>query len=231
MDNRLDALDKQALTGRQDLKEAIYDMLKEMIMRRDFTPNERIDAVAIAEKLGVSRTPVRDALNMLDAEGFIKTVPRQGIYVKGIYRQDLIELFQFREMVELYALESGFQTLREQKEEIVTFIQQFETAITSTSYDGVRAMDADIELHKKIVASTGNTIVIDSYDKVNGHVQMVRAYYLQDMQRIKQAHQEHLSFQQALDEGDKEGAKRELKRHLEETLANLLSIIDIYKVF
>lgn len=231
MDKKLDALDKQALTGRQDLKEAIYDRLKEMFMRRDFTPNERIDAVAIAEKLGVSRTPVRDALNMLDAEGFIKTVPRQGIYVKGIYRQDLIELFQFREMVELYALESGFQTLREQREEIVTIIQQFETAITSTSYDGVRAMDADIELHKKIVASTGNTIVIDSYDKVNGHVQMVRAYYLQDMQRIKQAHQEHQSFLQALQGGDKEGAKLELKRHLEQTLANLLSIIDIYKVF
>lgn len=231
MDNNLEALDKQELAGRQDLKEAIYERLKQMIMRRDFTPNERIDAVAIAEKLGVSRTPVRDALNMLDAEGFIKTVPRQGIYVKGIYRQDLIELFQFREMVELYALESGFQTLLEQREDLIAISHQFEAAIDSTSYDGVRAMEADIELHKRIVASTGNRIVMDSYDKVNGHVQMVRAYYLQDMQRIKQAHQEHQDFLSALEEGDQEGAKLQLKKHLEETLANLLSIIDIYKVF
>jgi len=231
MNNNLDSLDKQWVAGRLDMKEAIYEKLKEMIMRRDFTPNERIDAVAIAEKLGVSRTPVRDALNMLDAEGFIKTVPRQGIYVKGIYRQDLIELFQFREMVELYALDTGFQTLHSQKNDIVAIIQRFESAIESASYDGVQAMEADIQLHKRIVASTGNTMVIDSYDKVNGHVQMVRAYYLQDLQRIKKAHQEHQTFFQALEEGDKEGAKVQLKRHLEETLGNLLSIIDIYKVF
>lgn len=231
MRNSQEMPDKQWLAGRQDMKEAVYEKLKEMIMKRDFTPNERIDAAEIAEKFGISRTPVRDALNMLDAEGFIKTVPRQGIYVKGIYRQDLIELFQYREMVELFALDTGFESLRGGAKDLSAVVHRFETFLETASYDGSQVMDADIQLHKAIVASTRNKVIIDSYDKANGHVQMARAYYLQDLQRIKQAHLEHQSVLHALEEGDKEGAKLQLKRHLEQTLANLLAIIDIYKVF
>ncbi len=231
MRNSLESTVHERLTGRQDMKEAIYEKLKEMIMKRDFTPNERIDAAEIAERFGISRTPVRDALNMLDAEGFIKTVPRQGIYVKGIYRQDLIELFQYREMVELFALEAGFELLRADAKEIASAVDRFETFLESDTYDGSQVMDADIQLHRAIVASTRNRVIIDYYDKVNGHVQMARAYYLQDLLRIKQAHLEHRSLLQALEEGDKEEAKLQLKRHLEQTLANLLAIIDIYKVF
>ncbi|MCD9023778.1 GntR family transcriptional regulator [Cohnella silvisoli] len=230
-DKNHDTMDKNWLAGRLDMKEAIYEKLKDMIMRRDFTPNERIDAAEIAEKFGISRTPVRDALNMLDAEGFIKTVPRQGIYVKGIYRQDLIELFQYREMVELFALDTGFDALIKDLKDISADIHRFETFLISENYDGYQVMDSDIKLHKTIVASTRNKVIMDYYDKVNGHVQMARAYYLQDLQRIKQAHLEHKSFLQALEEGDKEGAKLHLKQHLEQTLANLLTIIDIYKVF
>ncbi|MBP1993704.1 GntR family transcriptional regulator [Paenibacillus eucommiae] len=231
MKNNLESLDKEQFMGSTDIKERVYLQLKQMIMRREFTPNERIDAVEIAEKLGISRTPVRDALNMLDGEGFITTVPRQGIYVKGVYKQDLIELFQYREMVELFALEAGFDHLRERVEEAAGIVDDFEKLITSEQYEGTQVMESDIQLHKLIVESTQNRRIIESYEKVNGHVQMARAYYLQDLQRIHNAHMEHKELLQALKEGDKEKAKRRLKEHLDQTLSNLLAIIDIYKVF
>src|SRR5687768_8992609 len=98
MSNLKDSPDQVPKEGPSDIKEMVYLKLKQMIMKREFTPNERIDPIEISRNLGISRTPVRDALNMLDAEGFITTVPRQGIYVKGIYRKDLIELFEFRKM-------------------------------------------------------------------------------------------------------------------------------------
>ncbi|GGD60072.1 GntR family transcriptional regulator [Paenibacillus nasutitermitis] len=231
MQQNLNALDKNHLSAHQDIKEAVYILLKNMIMKREFTPNERIDSAEIAGRLGISRTPVRDALNMLDAEGFIRTVPRQGIYVKGIYRKDLIELFQYREMVELFAIDAGFDHLQSQSDQILSINRQFEIQLDPHHYDGNQVMECDIELHRMIVASARNETIEEAYDKLNGHVQMARAYYLQDMLRIQQAHQEHQAFILALKAGDKDAAKAAMKYHLDQTLASLLGIIDIYKVF
>lgn len=231
MRNNLESLQKEHFVERSDLKEAVYLKLKQMIMKRDFTPNERIDPVEIAERLGISRTPVRDALNMLDAEGFIITVPRQGIYVKGIYRIDLIELFQYREMVELYALEMGFANLQLQVDEIMQVHDQFEKLLSADHYEGNQIMEKDIKLHKLIVQSTKNKKIIDSYEHLNAHVQMARAYYLQDLQRMNNAHMEHKKFLDALQAGNKEQTKNQLKAHLDHTLENLLRMIEIYKVF
>lgn len=214
-----------------DIKEMVYHKLKQMIMKREFTPNERIDAVEISQTLGVSRTPVRDALNMLDSEGFIKTVPRQGIYVRGIYRKDLIELFEYRKMVELFALEKGFETLHKNAHELTNIMNSVETLLNSENYDGSKVMSADISLHKFIVDSVENSRITDSYAKLNGHVQMARAYYLQDLQRIQLAHSEHKQFIDELVAGNKAGSKHYLEEHLNQTLNNLLKIIDVYKVF
>lgn len=231
-DNHLDQLNKPFVAGGSpDLKDGVYRKLKEMIMRRQFTPNERIDAAEIAEQLGVSRTPVRDALNMLDAEGFIKTVPRQGVYVKGVYKEDLVQLFGYREMVELYALEVGFEEMSRDWEKLSAIIGTFDKLIAQEDWDGFQLMEADIKLHKAIVSYAGNKLISDSYDKLNGHVQIARAYYLQDIHRMKDAHDEHQAFLQTLKAGDKEGAKRLLKEHLALTMRNILKLIDIYKVF
>lgn len=219
------------LKDRSDIKEAVYLHLKRMIMKREFTPNERIDAVELAQKFGISRTPVRDALNMLDAEGFVNTVPRQGIYIKGIYRKDLIELFQFRKMVELFALEQGFDRLRENVDTLWNIINPINTLLNTEEYDGSKVMDSDIALHKAIVDSTQNDRIIEAYTKSNGHVQMARAYYLQDLQRIQLAHEEHSKLLGEVEKGDKEASKLVLQEHLDQTLNNLLKMIDIYKVF
>ena len=231
MKDKLELLASDHIFDRSDMKEAVYLKLKQMIMKRDFTPNERIDPVEIAEKLGTSRTPVRDALNMLDAEGFVTTMPRQGIYVKGIYKNDLIELFHYREMIELFAVEVGFNNLQLVVNEVVQVVNNFEKLLSSTNYDGNRVMEEDIKLHKLIVQSTINQKIITSYDKLNCHVQMARAYYIQDLHRMNNTHPEHKNFLEALLEGDKEKTKLRLKQHLDHTLENLLKMIDIYKVF
>jgi DNA-binding GntR family transcriptional regulator len=230
--DNLEALDSFQIEDRSDIKESVYLKLKQMIMKREFTPNARIDALEIAQKLGISRTPVRDVLNMLHAEGFINIVPRQGVYVKGIYKKDLIELFQFRQMVELYSLEVGFDNLRKEANRLNEIINSVESLLKNPeNYDGNKVMNADISLHKIIVDSTENSRIIDSYVKLNAHVQMARAYYLQDLTRIQLSHKEHLLFIHELISGNKEKSLKYLKEHLDQTLNNLLRIIEIYKVF
>lgn len=224
-------LNEQSLKSSSDMKEAVYQLLRTMIMKREFTPNERIDAAEIAEKLGISRTPVRDALNMLDAEGFITTVPRKGIYVKGIYKLDLVELFQYREMIELYAIENGFEALTGAADPLVRLLRESEELLRSEPYDGSQMMDLDMKLHKLIVHSANNSKITESYERLNCHVQMARAYYLQDIGRIKSAHEEHKRVIDAIAVGNKEEARRELKVHLDHTLQGLVRMLDLHKVF
>lgn len=231
MGNALESLHLNQMEDRSDIKEIVYLKLKQMIMKREFTPNERIDAHEIATRLGISRTPVRDALNMLDSEGFITIVPRQGIYVKGIYKKDLIEIFQHRKMIELFSLEVGFNHLTNNVDKLIDILDSVELLLDSKNYDGNKVMNADISLHKLIVDSTENNRIIESYNSLNAHVQMARAYYLQDLERIKLAHSEHVKIINELIEGNKEKSQFYLEEHLDQTLENLLKIIGIYKVF
>lgn len=213
-----------------ELKEQVYRMLKRMIMKRELTPNERIDANQVATTLNVSRTPVRDALRTLDHEGFIYTIARKGTFVKGIRRDDLIHLFQFREMVELYALELGKDTLFDSVDAMKDTVSGWDGWLAAEDYNGVQLMDSDARFHKHIVQVTGNARIIEAYDRNNCHVQMARAYYVQDAARILDAHHEHLHLITTLVERDLDGAKTALKLHLDNTLSNLLKIIEVSKV-
>lgn len=221
----------EAIDPGGDMKEQIYDVLKIKIMKREFTPNERLDANEISKTYGISRTPVRDALNMLDAEGFVKTVARKGTFVTGIYKEDLIELFQYRQMIELYALDLGFANLRDRVDLLQGVIRKWEELLKQDKYDGSILMESDVQLHKLIVQSAQNTRISKSYDALNCHVQTARGYYLQDLERIRSTDAEHKAILETILDGDKQEAGRMLKIHLNNTLNSLLQLIDIFKVF
>ncbi len=214
----------------EDLKEQVYQLLRRMIVKREFTPNERVDANAIAAMLKVSRTPVRDALNMLDREGFIYTIARKGTFVKGIRPEDLVELFQVREMMELYSLELGHEKLFGSIQMMTAIVQNWDRELAQEEFDGIALMNSDESFHQYIVRQTGNSKIIDAYEQLNCHVQMARAYFAQDIGRLKDAHQEHLSVLKALSDRDEIQAKAALKIHLDNTLRNLLKICEVSKV-
>jgi len=213
-----------------DIKNGVYDLLKKMIMKRDFTPNERLDAYEIAKKLGVSRTPVRDALNMLDSEGFVKTLPRKGTFVVGMYKEDFIHLFQYREMVELFSLNVGFEYLQKNIAVLENLIHYWEMIQKDQEYDRGEIMENDSKIHKFIVASSQNPKIINSYDNLQCHVKVARSYY-QPHKRLNETHQEHKQILQSIEKGDREAAKIHLKNHLENSKENLLSQLELTKVF
>lgn len=82
-----------------------YLVLKDRIVRRQFAPNQKLSIAGLASKLGVSRTPVHDALNRLETEGLVKTVSRVGTFVNAIEIQDLIDIIDTRLMLELWVVE------------------------------------------------------------------------------------------------------------------------------
>ena len=211
------------------LKEQVYEVLKNAIMKRECTPNERMDANTIAIKLNVSRTPVRDALNMLDHEGFVYTIARKGTYVKGIQRDDLIQIFQVREMIELYALDIGTERLFKSMEPMIEAVREWDN-LSIHQNNGIMLMSSDAKFHKHIVQVTENPLIIKAYDDLNCHVQMARAYYVQDETRMRAAHQEHTDILNAAMDQNHDKIKTALKLHLDNTLVNLLKIIEVSKI-
>lgn len=214
----------------EDLKAQVYQLLRRKIVTREFTPNERVDANAIAATLNVSRTPVRDALNMLDREGFIYTIARKGTFVKGIRREDLIELFQVREMMELYSLELAHEELFDSVKPMMAIAQSWEMELAREEFDGVAMMDSDAQFHQCIVRQTRNSKIIGAYEQLNCHVQMARAYFVQDITRLQDAHHEHLDVLSALSDRNVIRAKAALKTHLDNTLKGLLKVCEVSKI-
>lgn len=226
---KLISIEESAETG--EMKENVYLLLKKMIMNREFTPNERIDAYEIANKLGISRTPVRDALNKLDNEGFIVTMPRKGTFITGIFKKDLVELFQFRMMIELFMLDMGFSGIVRNAALIEAQIERWEAELKQEKYDASVFLESDVLIHKLIVGAGNNDRILKSYEGLNCHVQTARGYCLQDKGRILAAHAEHKAILEGILNNDREQTRLKLKDHLENTLNSLLGMIEIFKVF
>ena len=211
-------------------KDYIYRVMKKKILSRDFVANESLDLDKLANIMGVSRTPLRDALKKLEHEGFIKTIPRKGTFVNGIYREDLIEIFQFREMFELYAVEIGFSKLIACIEEMTGLVDQWEQEVTKEDYDGLVLMELDVKFHGLIMQST-NRKILNAYNSINYHVQTARSYFLVKNSRFRDTLNEHLEIVNCIRNENKAGTKLVLKKHLDKTLDGLLKIINVVKVF
>ena len=82
-----------------------YDVIKDLIIRREFKPNQKISIPELATQLGVSRTPIRDALNRLEKDGLVKTVSKVGTFVNAIETDDILNIMDTRLMLELWVVE------------------------------------------------------------------------------------------------------------------------------
>lgn len=206
----------------------VYKILKQKIINRRLTSNEQIDTSKISNELGVSTTPVRDAINMLVSEGFAETIPRKGTFVKGIYESDLIEIFEFRSMIETYSLKLGMHNI--DNSIMQNMINEWD-CILEQGYDELSIIKVDSNLHNYIVESSNNSRIIKAYSQLNCHVQTATGYFRQDANRMIQANNEHREIMYNIIQNDLEGAQSALNNHLNITLNHLLDIIKLVKVF
>ena len=97
----------------KDLSSKAYEILQEKILRREFRGGDKLSVHRLAEMLDVSRTPVKDALNRLANEQFVKIFPRRGTYVVPITEQTIKEVFEIREILEVWAARTGVGRITE----------------------------------------------------------------------------------------------------------------------
>jgi DNA-binding GntR family transcriptional regulator len=156
-----------------DLTEQTYEVLKNRILTRQVAPGEKISVDEVAHGLGVSRTPVTDALKRLASDGLVVIMPRRGTFVSEVTARDIAEMFDIRLLIETYAaelitrngrIESFLQAIREP-------IDVMSRATVDDDYGDYEAfIEGDRQMHLALVRATENHKLIEMYMELNVHM-------------------------------------------------------------
>ncbi len=201
----------------------VYDLLKERILECRYPPGAKIDLKALREELGVSPTPIKDALFRLAGEGLVEVNSRRGTYVRQVTEQDLREIFHARMILEggvvqMHAGEIG----REQLEELEAVCRQVEPHCRHISYR--QLVRADDRFHRLLVALAGNRRLLETYSRLNAHLQILRFRFEEGEEDPEPlSDMSHQGIMAALRRRDPLAAKQAVEEHIRATWELLAS--------
>ena len=212
-----------------NLWDKTYNVLKHQIIRRYFTPNEKLSIPDLAEKLGVSRTPVRDALNRLEMEGLVKTVSKVGTFVVAINTQDIMDIMDTRLMLELWVIEKLAQA---EKIVLQTAITNMETILLRSSeligadqVDDYLSADYNMAFHLEFMKIGQNQKNIDYYLKLMDYRYITMKSSIVSADMVRAAQVQHEEIIHAMKGGTVEEIRHVIRLHLEDSQKRLLKVI------
>lgn len=211
-----------------DLTEQTYRILKDKILRNQLQPGEQISVPEVAQALGVSRTPVTDALKRLASDGLVDIFPRRGTFVTQLTARDVEEIFDIRLMIELYAAEFVFETgvVELCLEALQAPMSGMEQAITGTHFQDYEAFTAnDQNFHTALITLTSNNRLIRTYTRLHVHTHGARIHYL-DGDNAQQTHNEHKAIVEAFKRGSVDQAKATLRTHILGARTRILELLE-----
>lgn len=191
----------------------IYRQLKDLILSFVFYPGARVTENELADRFHVSRTPVREALQRLAAEGYVTILPKQGCFVRDIDIDEVNQYYEVRIGLELRALELACLTMSDSQ--LNKLAAAWDPGQIPRKPPPVAAMVArDEGFHLALAAGTGNAVLAGYLKDVNDHIHIVRRLDFTDATRIEQTYQEHHEVVQRLLARDIDGARQLLERHI-----------------
>jgi len=203
------------IASEPNFTEKAYAALKDVITRMDLYGSRaeiRLDERQLASDLGVSRTPVREALAQLEREGFVRSIPRRGIYVVRKTRREVFELITAWAALEGMAARLATQNASDQ--EISALRQMFAT------FEGgeVQAKldeysEVNIEFHQSIIKLSGNRVLIDLAENLFTHMRMIRRKTIVEKDRADRSMRDHMNIIEALEARSTDRAEELVRDH------------------
>lgn len=161
------------------LRDVVFNTLRQAILRGEMEPGERLMEIQLASKLGVSRTPIREAIRKLELEGLVVMIPRRGAEVAHITEKDMKDVLEVRAALEELAATLACNNITPEKiSELKMANKRFEAAIVSK--DVVDIVDADVHFHDIIYSMTGNQRLIQIINNLREQMYRYRLEYVKD---------------------------------------------------
>lgn len=210
----LDALPSIETDSYAPLRVQAYNVLREAILTGRLPPGEHLAEEKVCSELGVSRSPLREALRRLEAEGLVSILPRRGAIVTQLTRRDLADLFAVRKSLEALAASLAAGSITE--EELTALdetCEAMEQSIALQDMPSVASLNS--HLHEVMVGASRNKWLGTFLASLGDHIRRVYSSSIQNADRARQSVAEHRALIAALRKGDAETAERLARQHVE----------------
>ena len=201
---------------------SVYERIKAMATTYRLRPGERINEVELARQLGVSRTPVREALARIAAEGFLTAIPSRGFTVRALDAQQILEHYEYRATVEMGVIKLVCQRASDADlAELLAFAEQSRDEPESDD-QALGLLWRDEEFHERLAALTGNNQFLRSVRAINEHIRFARWMDL----RARRTHtrQDHPEIVRALQARDLPRAQELMSRHIDHHFDHIIEL-------
>jgi len=203
------------------LTERVYNAIKEDIVNLKLAPGLRLKEEALSVQLGVSSSPIREALQRLEKDGLIVSLPRRGRFVRHVDYNEMIELYELREIIEGLAARKAVANITAAQ------LAEMEEAINKISFsilkkDIRKDQKSEFIFHRILCEAAGHKILIEMFDLLmqRGHMIVTNYDYTakMDAASAEEARQEHLAIVEALRQGDADKAEHLVRRHIRKAI-------------
>lgn len=212
---------KEEVTDRYSLRGRVFHRLREDILSGKYKDRDELREVAISEEMGVSRTPVREALRQLELEGLVFIIPNKGAYVTGITRKDVQDIYAMRGLLEglcaRWATEHITQKQMEMMEETIV-LSEFHASRNHAQ----QLTELDDQFHETLYEACNSKMLEHQLKDYHEYVKRVRKRMLSDNERGIEAVKEHRQIMEAIRDHDAGRAEDLATLHVKNAYANIL---------
>ena len=196
------------------LRDVVFYTLRQAILKGEMAPGERLMEIQLAKKLGVSRTPIREAIRKLELEGLVIMIPRKGAEVAGITEKALRDVLEVRRSMEELAMELAVARMQEKDIKALEAARiEFREALSSS--DMIRIAQADEKFHDVIYAGTYNDKLVQILNNLRDQIYRYRLEYIKDTGKRQLILIEHENILNAVKTRNTELGKRAMREHID----------------
>ncbi|MEE1029099.1 MAG: GntR family transcriptional regulator [Agathobacter sp.] len=195
------------------LRDIVFNTLREAILKGELEPGERLMEIQLASKLGVSRTPIREAIRMLEQEGLAITIPRKGAEVARMTLKDMEDVLEVREALDELAARIACDKIT--REQLITLKKTKEEFVKSVEEGDIKKLaEADVRFHDVIYNSTDNTKLVTLLNNLREQMYRYRIEYLKNPDNYQGLLKEHEDIVAALENRDKVKVTEAMHMHV-----------------
>ena len=210
------------------LRDVVFNTLRQAILRGELKPGERLMEIQLANKLGVSRTPIREAIRKLELEGLVLMIPRKGAEVAEITEKSLRDVLEVRRALEELAVELVCEKITdEQIQDLKGAAEDFKASLKEG--DITRIAEADVKFHDVIYMATDNQKLIQLLNNLREQMYRYRVEYLKRSDFHQQLIDEHEEIIETIENGQKERAVQVVCQHVDNQVEAVMDTIPTKK--
>ena len=207
----------------RSLRGRVFAQIRENILSGKYKDGMELREIAIGEELGVSRTPVREALRQLELEGLVKIVPNKGAYVSSINAKDIKEIYKMRSMLEGLCARWATRYITDEQidelEEVIYLSEFYLKKKTEGKASQVSEMDG--KFHLVLYEAANSRMLSHVLKDFHKYVQVARTMSVKSEDRAKKSIEEHKAILEAIKEKDEEKAEKLANEHIMNVIKNL----------